>query len=227
MDKLSKYITHGALVIATIGAALTLSQAAKAGSFTVENALTPGFKDTVGDKIFSDFNITGTTVDREDLIAITFTSGVYQLNYDAQFGANKTLTTEGILSYKITIDPSYTNLFDMAGTNAQGSTLPGRTFNKNLELVSGGTLDPNPIAFTSTGGTVFGNFLDPKPQIINIKSSWKLNNTDSFINSFSDQYVQIPLDPTTRVPEPSGVLGLVAFGLVGLVSRAVSKSVGK
>ncbi|MCZ8192127.1 MAG: hypothetical protein O9326_20980 [Microcystis sp. LE19-338.1B] len=74
MTNLRKYINRGLLAVAGIGAILTLSEAANAASFTVAD-ITPTYTVTVGDKVFSNFLISGTTVDNEDQITIGFVNG--------------------------------------------------------------------------------------------------------------------------------------------------------
>ena len=225
MANLSKYITHGALVVASIGAALTLSEAAKA--FTISDLqANPNLTVTLNDKIFSNFFVTGSTVEPTDVINIGYfpVGSVYQVNYDATPGTNF-LTTSGSLTYKVSILPGFTNIFDQASTEAQGGPLQPN-FTKTLSATG---LSPNVLVYT--GIPIIPGTFDPTPpglKTIDVTSTWT-PNPGSYVNSFSDKFTQQPPAPTpsTNVPEPSGVLGLVALGLVGLVSRTVSKSVGK
>ncbi|MCZ8192128.1 MAG: PEP-CTERM sorting domain-containing protein [Microcystis sp. LE19-338.1B] len=149
-------------------------------------------------------------------------NGVFQLNYSASPGPNMALTTGGSLSYTVSILPSFTNVFSLAGTNAQGSALSSGDFIKTLAATN---LTPNPLNFNSESATVNGTFA-PDTKVIDVTSTWIMANPGvSFINSFSDQYTQSPVNPTPiAVPEPSAVLGLVALGLVGVLGRSVSKS---
>lgn len=223
MTNLGKHMNRGLLAVASIGAILTLSEVANA--FTVSDFQSnPNFTFTLEDKVFSNFSITGTTVDPEDQISISFVGGVFQLNYNAAAGgANDALTTPGTLSYKVTIPATFTNEFAQAGTNAQGSTLGGATFGKSLTATN---LTPATLNFVSTGPTVNGSF-SAGTKVIDVTSAWTLDTPNSFINGFSDQYIQNPVNPTpipTAVPEPSGVLGLAALGLAGVVGRSVSRS---
>jgi len=212
-------MSRAILAVASIGAILTLSEVANAASFTVGDFTNdPDFTFTLQDKVFSDFSSTGSTVDPEDEITISFVGGVFQLNYSAALGINTALTTPGSLTYTVTIPSSFSNVFDLAGTNAQGSTFPGKTFGKTLAEAN---LTPTPLNFVSTGSTVFGTFAPVS--VINVTSAWTLDDPDSFINGFSDQYTQNPADPTP-IPEPSAVLSLAALGLAGVVGRSVSKS---
>lgn len=218
MTNLGKHMNRTLLAVASIGAILTLSEAANALSFTVGDFSTPNFSVTFQDKVFSNFSISGTTVDAEDQITISFVGGTYQLNYSAAPGTNNALITPGTLKYKVTIPATFTNEFATAGTNAQGST--AKPFGKSLAATNLTTLN-----FVSSGGTVTGPF-SAGTKVIDVTSAWTLGDTLSFINSFSDQYTQNPLAPTP-VPEPSGVLGLAALGLAGVVGRSVSRSLHK
>ncbi|GCL55128.1 hypothetical protein NIES3806_24740 [Microcystis aeruginosa NIES-3806] len=213
-------MNRGLLAVASIGAILTLSEVANAAVFTVANFVDPNFTVTLGDKVFSNFSISGSSVDLEDRITIGFVTGVYQLDYTASgFGANPALTTSGTLKYKVTIPATFTNEFAAAGTNAQGNTLVG-SFGKTLSATN---LTPDPLNFVSTGGTVNGTF-SAGTKTIDVTSAWTVSGGSS-INSFSDQYIQNPLNPTPiAVPEPSAVLGLAALGLAGVVGRSVSRS---
>ncbi|GCL57392.1 hypothetical protein NIES3807_05470 [Microcystis aeruginosa NIES-3807] len=214
-------MNRGLLAVASIGAILTLSEVANAAVFTVANFADPNFTVTLGDKVFSNFSISGSTVDLEDQITIGFVGGVFQLNYSASAGANIALTTPGTLTYKVTIPATFTNEFATAGTNAQGSTGPAATFGKSLTATN---LTPNTLNFVSTAGTVTGTF-SAGTKAIDVTSTWGLDTPNSFINSFSDQYTQNPVNPTPiAVPEPSAVLGLAALGLAGVVGRSVSRS---
>ncbi|AVQ72020.1 hypothetical protein B5D77_12550 [Microcystis sp. MC19] len=213
-------MNRGLLAVASIGAILTLSEVANAVTFTVADFSTPNFTVTLGDKVFSDFLITGTSVDPQDQITIGFVSGVFQLNYSASPGANMALETPGTLKYKVTIPATFTNEFASAGTNAQGNTM-GSPFSKSLTATN---LDPSTLAFISTGPTVTGTF-SAGTKAIDVTSAWTLNGPGAFINGFSDQYIQNPPNPTPiAVPEPSAVLGLAALGLAGVVGRSVSRS---
>lgn len=220
---LGKHMNRGLLAVASIGAILTLSEVANAAVFTVGDFQSnPNFTVTLGDKVFSNFSISGSSVDLEDQITIVFVGGVYQLNYTANgFGANAALTTPGSLTYKVTIPATFTNEFVLAGTNAQGSTLGGATFSKSLTATN---LTPSTLNFVSAGPTVNGTF-SAGTKAIDVTSTWGLDTPNSFINSFSDQYTQNPVNPTPiAVPEPSAVLGLAALGLAGVVGRSVSRS---
>lgn len=218
---LGKHMNRGLLAVASIGAILTLSEVANAATFTVGDFQSnPNYTVTVGDKVFSNFSIIGSTVDLQDQITIGFVGGVFQLNYSASAGTNMALTTSGTLTYKVTIPATFTNEFASAGTNAQGSTM-GATFGKSLTATN---LTPGTLNFVSTGPTVTGTF-SAGTKAIDVTSSWTLDNPNSFINSFSDQYIQNPPNPTPiAVPEPSAVLGLAALGLAGVVGRSVSRS---
>ena len=216
---LGKHMNRGLLAVASIGAILTLSEVANAVTFTVANFANPNFTVTLEDKVFSNFSISGSSVDLEDQITIGFVGGVFQLNYTASPGANNALTTPGTLTYKVTIPATFTNEFATAGTNAQGST--GATFSKSLTATN---LTPNTLNFVSTAGTVTGTF-SAGTKTIDVTSTWVPAGPTAFINSFSDQYTQNPLNPTPiAVPEPSAVLGLAALGLAGVVGRSVSRS---
>lgn len=217
---LGKHMNRGLLAVASIGAILTLSEVANAVTFTVASFADPNFKVTLGDKVFSNFSISGSTVDLQDEITIGFVGGVFQLNYSASAGANMALTTPGTLTYKVTIPATFTNEFAAAGTNAQGNTL-GATFGKSLTATN---LTPGTLNFVSTGSTVTGTF-SAGTKAIDVTSAWSLNGLNAFINGFSDQYIQNPPNPTPiAVPEPSAVLGLAALGLAGVVGRSVSRS---
>ena len=216
MTNLRKYINRGLLAVAGIGAILTLSEAANASNFFTVADWEANNNITIveGDKTFSNFNLSGVS-GREgtDTITAQLINGLYQLTYNAiPVGDTNPLTQSGSLTYTVTINPSFANVFNFAQTSLNGAQNTG-SFSKNLSIPS---LTPLTIDTTQTGTFASGT------TTINVTSSWNVTG-NAFINSFSDQYTQSPVNPTP-VPEPSAVLGLAALGLVGVLGRSVSKS---
>ena len=70
MANLFKSLTHGLLAVASVGAILTLSESAKAFTFTVGQAKVNGFTQTLNDKIFSNFSFSGSTIEDQDEITV-------------------------------------------------------------------------------------------------------------------------------------------------------------
>jgi hypothetical protein len=211
MTTLSRSLTNGALAIA--GAAAVLGFGGVAQAFSVTQVTTSGFTYQVGDKIFSDFSVTGTTTEGSDTVDMSFVGGNYQVNYNATTtgGAFNALTTPGTLKYKVTIAPGYLNTFSAAGTDAQGGPFIGGVYTKTLAATGLPTL-----TYNSGGVTPFGTFASGL-KTIDVVSSWSTGGGDNYVNSFSDKYIQQPLQPTT--PEPSAVLGMLALGLTGVLVR--------
>ncbi|NCS25603.1 MAG: PEP-CTERM sorting domain-containing protein [Microcystis aeruginosa BS13-02] len=204
--------------MAGIGAILTLSEAANASNFFTVADWEANNNITIveGDKTFSNFNLSGVSGrESTDTITAQLISNVYQLTYNAiPVGDTNPLTQSGSLTYTVTINPSFANVFDFAQTSINAAQNTG-SFSKNLSIPS---LTPSTINTVQTGIFASGT------TTINVTSSWTVTG-DAFINQLSDQYTQSPTNPTPiAVPEPSAVLGLVALGLVGVVGRSVSKS---
>jgi hypothetical protein len=213
MTTLSRSFTNGSLAIA--GAAAVLGFGGVSQAFSVTQVTTSEFTHQVGDKIFSDFSVTGTTTEGSDTVDMSFVGGNYQVNYNATTtgGAFAALTTPGTLKYKVTIAPGYLNTFSAAGTDAQGGPLLGGNYTKVLNATGLPTL-----TYNSNGATPFGAFA-PGLKTIDVVSSWSTGGGNNYINSFSDKYIQDPATPTTPTPEPSAVLGMLALGLTGVLVR--------
>lgn len=213
MTNLLRSLTSGSLAIA--GAAAVLGFGGVAQAFTVTQVTTPGFTHQVGDKIFSNFSVTGSTTEGSDTVDMAFVGGNYQVNYNATTtgGLFAALTTPGTLSYKVTIAPGYLNTFSAAGTDAQGGPLIGGNYTKVLNATGLPTLTYN------AGGALPTGLFIPGLQTIDVNSSWSTGGGNNYINGFSDKYTQEPPQPTTPTPEPSAVLGMLALGLTGVLVR--------
>ena len=213
MTNLLRSLTSGSLAIA--GAAAVLGFGGVSQAFTVTQVTTSGFIYQVGDKIFSDFSVTGSTTEGSDTVDMSFVGGNYQVNYNATTtgGLFDALTTAGTLKYKVTIAPGYLNTFSAAGTDAQGGPFTGGVYTKTLAATGLPTLTYN------AGGALPTGLFTPGLKTIDVVSSWSTGGGNNYINSFSDKYIQDPPLPTTPTPEPSAVLGMLALGLTGVLVR--------
>ena len=171
MTTLSKQMTRGLL----------------AADFTVDQITAPGFSFTIGDKTFSDFVVTGSSVESVDVVSIQFLSGNYQVNYRSNPGLT-VLNTSGTLSYKVSIGSGFTNTFLAAGTDAQGYPLIGQDFTKTLAATGLSTL-----VFNSPPGTAVDGFFAPGLKTIDVTSSWSFGTPGSLGPSFivSSSYFSI------------------------------------
>jgi hypothetical protein len=221
MANIYRSITTGVVALATSGIALSFAGAAQAqllgpNSFNgnVGQVNTPGFFVQVGDKIFSDFSITGSTVEATDSIQISFEPivGQFQVNLNAAGGQFTSFSTPGSLNYNVTIAPGFTNTFAAARTDAQGSGI----YSKSLAT----TLTSSPIFATQAGASSIVSFNPLGQTSIAVDSDWTFPGI-GILNSVSDQFTQDPLQPQppTGVPEPSAVLGMLALGLAGFARR--------
>jgi len=210
---LSRSLLNSALAIAGITAAFGFATEAQAATFTVAQVNTPGFTFTVLDKVFSNFSIPVSTTGFQalDEVTIDVFGGSFSVAFNpAVANAGQTfITGSGSLSYKVTIpSPTFVNVFKTADnvTSVGGS---GAAPTRTLAVPA----IPFSVPINSSGNFPAG------VQSITVQDSWNMVGSRR-INSFSDEFMQDPINPEPQIPEPSAVLGLLALGLCGtLVGR--------
>jgi hypothetical protein len=223
---LSRSFLNGSLAIAGIAAAFGFATEAQAATFTVTQVNTPNFTHTEGDKVFSDFVVPTATGQFQggDQVTINDNGGSFSVVFNPGATGANNLSAAGRLSYKVTILPSYINVFNTADistrvttTGSVGSRVATRSF-------AATSLSPATLS-TTNASAASGTFSSPL-QSINVTDSWSFAGTGNLgarntITGLTANFVQDPeLPELILVPEPSAVLGLLALGLCGtLVSR--------
>jgi hypothetical protein len=183
------------------------------------------FYDSVilGDKSFYNFRISG-DVSIGDELRFILNNGVWTVNFseETSLGVNN-----GTLQYEVDIsDPKL--VFDIVAFDTNISGPPG---NENYLATRGiSKLDNTPlITLTSTNGSQdFGSILSSNANTIKVIDTYtSLDNSSSLLQFSTNNLTQaqdppLPEDqdpPPTEIPEPGTILGLLAVGGLGLVSR--------
>ncbi len=183
------------------------------------------FYDSVilGDKSFYNFRISG-DVSIGDELRFILNNGVWTVNFseETSLGVNN-----GTLQYEVDIsDPKL--VFDIVAFDTNISGPPG---NENYLATRGiSKLDNTPlITLTSTNGSQdFGSILSSNANTIKVIDTYtSLDNSSSLLQFSTNNLTQAqdpPVTedqdpPPTEIPEPGTILGLLAVGGLGLVSR--------
>ena len=175
------------------------------------------FYDSVilGDKSFYNFSISG-DVSIGDELRFILNNGVWTVNFseETSLGVNN-----GTLQYEVDIsDPKL--VFDMVAFDTNISGPPG---NENYLATRGiSKLDNTPlITLTSTNGSQdFGSILSSNANTIKVIDTYtSLDNSSSLLQLSTNNLTQAQDPPPTEIPEPGTILGLLAVGGLGLVSR--------
>ncbi|NCS30710.1 MAG: PEP-CTERM sorting domain-containing protein [Microcystis aeruginosa F13-15] len=217
-NKLTKTFASGSLAIGVLAGAVLTATSASAAVLTWGEWTNPDpnlRKDLIeGDKkvTFKPNSITGGfAAEAADKVALLKMGDEYDFVYDAMDGATSYNSTSGSFAYTIEILPTYPNWY-INGVDLDSNVTA--TYNKVEEK-----FDEIPgLTLTSTNGSS-----DPLTGFHSITPIKKLTVTNtlaanpgeellSFQNSFHQYQVQ-------NVPEPGTVLGLLAVGGLGLVSR--------
>jgi len=227
-NKLTKILSG----VATLGIATAIAAPAQAATFTVPlDALGRGMVDTVlvdtgsgyglsiggmvydsvevGDKVFSNFSVVE-DVAPGDALSFILISGVWTVQYNpAGMGRD-----QGQLHYQVDItDP--TMYFDDVSFDTDVSGMGGTyTATKEVKTLAGASL----ATLTSVNGGV--DMADLKPfmvQSIKVIDTYGVVSDGgmSLLQSSTNDFTQIG----TKVPEPGTILGLLAVGGLGMVSR--------
>jgi hypothetical protein len=243
-NKLTKILSG----VATLGIATAIAAPAQAATFTVElDELGRGMVDTVlfdidgpeidgpyglaidvdddiftppvvfdsvklGDKLFSNFSVVA-DVAADDNLSFILTSGVWTVQYDpADMGRDK-----GELHYQVDIDTTMMPMmyFDAVSFDTDVSGMEGMyTATKEVKTLAGASL----VTLESVNGGV--DMADLKPfmlQSIKVIDKYGVVSDGgmSLLQSSTNDFTQFG----TKVPEPGTILGLLAVGGLGMVSR--------
>ena len=211
-NKLTKTFASGSLAIGVLaGAVLTATSASAASMVLTWDQWTSGTALEVGDKIvkFKQGSITGGFVaEAADKVALLEMGDEYDFVYDAMDGATSSNSTSGSFAYTIEILPTYPNWY-----------------------INGVDLDSN---VTATYGTVTETFAEIPETLISVNGSAvppsgfipiapikKLTVTNTLAANSGEELLsfQNSFHQSVPVPEPGTILGLLAVGGLGLVSR--------
>jgi len=228
-NKLTKILSG----VVTLGIATAIAAPAQAATFTVPlDALGRGMVDaklvdiagpgyglsiggmdyhsvTLGDKVFSDFSVVADVAAGDDLSFI-LVGGVWTVQYNpAGMGRD-----QGQLHYQVAItDP--TMYFDSVSFDTDVSGMGG-TYKATKEIKTlGGT---SLLTLESINGSEdTGSLASAMVQSIKVTDTYGVisNGGMSLLQSSTNDFTQVG----SKVPEPGTILGLLAVGGLGLVSR--------
>ncbi|WP_260441798.1 PEP-CTERM sorting domain-containing protein [Microcystis aeruginosa] len=226
-NKLTKILSG----VATLGIATAIAAPAQAANFTVPlDATGQGMVDTelvdtgsgyglsiggmvyhsvtLGDKVFSDFSVVADVAAGDDLSFI-LNGGVWTVQYNpAGMGRD-----QGQLHYQVAItDP--TMYFDAVSFDTDISGMGGTyKATKEIQTLAGASL----LTLESLNGSEdMGSLASAMVQSIKVIDTYGVISDGgmSLLQSSTNDFTQRP-----HVPEPGTILGLLAVGGLGLVSR--------
>jgi hypothetical protein len=210
-NKLTKTFASGfaTISIATV-AGIVNAPSASAQSvvcYTGSRSALIGQTVSCGDKDFSNFSFTGFT-SAPDVVTIeedVLPSGISEWSFGYDPVPNLTAGTYS-LSYDVNItDPGF--VFDLVQLGTETGIFPGVEVTKTVEnLLTGQTVDLKVTGNDSVLGSINGwTHIRVKDDIV--------ITGNGLLESFSNDFTQ------KTVPEPGTILGLMAVGGLGLVSR--------
>jgi len=175
------------------------------------------FYDSVilGDNSFYNFSING-DVSLGDELRFILNNGVWTVNFSEETSLG---VHNGTLQYEVDIsDPKLVFAQVAFETNISGP--PG---NENYLATRGiFKLDNTPlITLTSTNGSEdFGSILSSNANTIKVIDTYtSLDNGSSLLQFSTNNFTQDLDPPPAEIPEPGTILGLLAVGGLGLISR--------
>ena len=220
--------------VATLGIATAMATPAQASSFTVPLVGGNGFVNAtitsgglsigatvydsvkLGDQLFSDFSFGG-DVGVGDKLRFVLNQDVWTVNFREETSLG---VANGTLEYKVKIVAISTPplVFDTIIFDTDISGLGGST--NYLATKEVFTLGGTPlITLTSTNGSdAFGSILSFNASPIKVIDTFTSLHSNSLLQSSTNSFTQ-DLDPPSSIPEPGTILGLLAVGGLGLVSR--------
>ncbi|MEG3439409.1 PEP-CTERM sorting domain-containing protein [Pannus brasiliensis CCIBt3594] len=201
MLKITRNLTYNSLTMGVVLAGLALvSPEANASTLLSVFRTTPITVDNIRVTWLSDTGLEDR--DRVDLLKFS------DLEYLFHYSARGALKTSGDLSYKIEIlDPSY--YFSGVQLDSNTSRLYQSVKKDVHGLLSLNSVNGKPDFFGDFSN-IFGQFTS-----LNIKNSFTPGPNGKLLST-SNQFL---LAPRTPVPEPGTVLGLLALGGIGFISR--------
>jgi hypothetical protein len=227
-NKLTKILSS----VATLGIVAAIATPAQAMSFTVPLVGGNGFVNTtidpgglligatvynsiiLGDKLFYDFSVGG-DVGVGDTLRFVLNEDVWTVNFSEQTSLG---VGNGTLEYKVDIDDADL-VFDMVGLDTDISGPPGKKNYVATKKVF--KLDDTLLTtLTSTNGSEeSGKILSFNANTIKVIETFASgDNGKSLLQSSTNDFTQ-DLDPPSSIPEPGTILGLLAVGGLGMVSR--------
>ncbi|WP_288023560.1 PEP-CTERM sorting domain-containing protein [Microcystis sp. LE19-10.1B] len=225
-NKLTKILSG----VATLGIATAIAAPAQAATFTVPIVAGGGMVDTVlvntgsgyglsiggmvydsvvvGDKVFSDFSVVA-QVAAGDGLSFILNGGVWTVQYNpAGMGRN-----QGQLHYQVAItDP--TMYFDDVLFDTDISGVGTYKASKEIKTLAGASL----LTLESVNGAeAMGSIASDMVQSIKVIDTYGIDSTGTatLLQSSTNDFTQFG----TKVPEPGTILGLLAVGGLGMVSR--------
>jgi hypothetical protein len=203
-NKLTKTFASGSLAIGVLAGAVLTSTSASAMTLTWQDWTTPGNYLIEGDKKVT---YVGGTIGAEplDTVTLSFMGDEYNFIYSALPGAIDNNSNSGSFTYTIEVtDP---NKF-----------LTGVALDSDVTATNYGTVTKTfaerPPVLTSTDGSA-----DPLSGFYSIAPIKKLTVTDTLAANPNEGLYTLSNAYKQSVPEPGTILGLLAVGGLGLVSR--------
>jgi hypothetical protein len=202
--KLTKTFASGSLAIGVLAGAVLTSTSASADTKSWLDWTTPGNFLTAGDKKVTFVSENGFGAEPLDEVTLMFIGDEYDFIYNAvTMAAPDPNTNSGSFTYTIEVtDPSK----DITGVALDPDVTA--TYNKVEK-----TFAEIPLVLTSTNGSA-----DPLSGFYPITPIKKLTVTDTITNNPGEALFSLN-NAYKQTPEPGTILGLLAVGGLGMVSR--------
>jgi hypothetical protein len=208
-NKLTKTFASGSLAIGVLAGAVLTATSASAMTKTWQDWV-GGNPLTAGDKIVTFVSQDNFGAEDLDEVTLMFMGDEYDFIYNAiTLAAPDPNTNSGSFTYTIEIDPNpiYSDQY-ITGVALDSDATAG-----NYGTVTK-TFDEIPLVLTSTDGSA-----DPLSGFYPIAPIKKLTVTDTLASNPGQALFTLSNAYTQKVPEPGTILGLLAVGGLGLVSR--------
>ena len=204
-NKLTKTFASGSLAIGVLAGAVLTATSASAMTLTWA-VWTGGTPLQDGDKIATFVSENGFGAEAGDQVSLIALGAEYYFKYDPTTGANTSNANSGSFTYTIEV------------TNPNQS-LVGVDLDSNVSANYGNVTEtfaeiPNVLVSISGSPVPASGFepITPKNLLTVTNTTYNPNNTDNGLFQLQNSFHQ-------SVPEPGTVLGLLAVGGLGLVSR--------
>jgi hypothetical protein len=204
-NKLTKTFASGSLAIGVLAGAVLTATSASADTKSWQYWTTPGNFLTAGDKKVTYVSENGFGAEPLDEVTLMFIGDEYDFIYNAVTLAAPTPNTNSG-SFTYTIEVTDPNKY-ITGVAIDSDVTA--TYNKVEK-----TFAEIPLVLTSTDGSA-----DPLSGFYPIAPIKKLTVTDTLTNNPGEALFTLNNAYKQSVPEPGTILGLLAVGGLGLVSR--------
>ncbi|GBL10255.1 PEP-CTERM sorting domain-containing protein [Microcystis aeruginosa] len=205
-NKLTKTFASGSLAIGVLAGSVFAATSASAMTKTWLD-WTSGNPLTAGDKIVTFVSENGFGAEGLDEVTLMFIGDEYDFIYNAvTLAAPAPNTNSGSFTYTIEVLPTAPDKYLTGVALDSDVTATNNKIEKTFAEI--------PLVLTSTNGSA-----DPLSGFYPIAPIKKLTVTDTITNNPGEAVFSLNNAYTQTVPEPGTILGLLAVGGLGMVSR--------